>query len=609
VSLPLFEKNIDQLNSLEYFKFSWVGSNTPVFRVFIPLSSKYLTLEFYSLNLELLLLLVGIIFTIQWVSFVPAYKLQSERFYDLVGSLTYVFVIVVALLLNESTDPRALIVSGLVVIWALRLGGFLFIRVLKTGKDVRFDKIKPNFRAFFMAWTLQGVWVTLTLSSVLVVVLAVEKTPLGPVSFLGLVLWCVGFLIEVAADAQKYRFRATDGNQDKFIQIGLWAKSRHPNYFGEILLWVGMAVIAAPVFSGWLWFGLLSPIFVYVLITRVSGIPLLEAAAERKWGEDSRFREYKENTPVLFPRIRLNYGFMFLLRGCLVFLYIAVNLLLASLMLTVLVVGKVVFTAVIPMVSVQVRIYNLMEKLFVFAVAVDDVLLWKVLKIKLEIHGDISVAKDETCLIIPNHNSWADIFIVQHLFCRKTPVIKFLVKQGLIYFPIVGWICWAYQFPFIPRGKKYETSEGRAIAHKRLSNDLSEMNKYPASIVNFVEGTRYSREKKRRQKAVFKHLLTPRVGGLHSIFKIFEDQISSIYDVTIVYDKPSLTFFDFISGRCMKIVVCVDQINNSSSLYPSEDVRIEKEQLRGWLLQLWHKKDQKIDDVINEKGIKSQRNC
>ena len=118
----------------------------------------------------------------------------------------------------------------------------------------------------------------------------------------GLAVWAIGFGIEVVADRQKREFRRQPGNRGRFITTGLWAWSRHPNYFGEITLWTGVALLAAPVLSGWQYLTLVSPLFVYLLLTRVSGIPLLEARAEERWGSDPAYRAYRDRTPPLFLR-------------------------------------------------------------------------------------------------------------------------------------------------------------------------------------------------------------------------------------------------------------------------------------------------------------------
>jgi len=247
--------------------------------------------------------LAGIVaFVIQWAVFVPSYRARTERWYDLTGSITYLTVAIGALILAGRFDLRSLITVALVAVWAGRLGTFLYRRVQKAGSDSRFDEIKPSFLRFLMAWTLQGLWVFLTLAAALAAMTASTAPAFGWLGWLGVLIWTIGFGIEAVADAQKQAFRKDPANKDRFIQSGLWAWSRHPNYFGEITLWTGVALIALPALSGWQYVTLISPVFVYLLLTRISGIPMLESRAEERWGNDQSYRDYKARTPVLFPR-------------------------------------------------------------------------------------------------------------------------------------------------------------------------------------------------------------------------------------------------------------------------------------------------------------------
>ncbi|MBT8142504.1 MAG: DUF1295 domain-containing protein [Gammaproteobacteria bacterium] len=244
---------------------------------------------------------LGVIaFVIQWIAFVPAYKFQTEHFYDLTGSLTYLTVIIFGLVLGGgSGNPRALLVSVLVIVWSLRLGSFLFLRIRKDGKDTRFDEIKPVFSRFLGAWTLQGLWVYLTLAAALVILTSTKNVPLDGFAYAGLAVWIFGFVIEVLSDQQKRAFRKVPANKGRFIQSGLWAWSRHPNYFGEITLWVGVFIISIPVLVGWQWIAIISPVFVYLLITRMSGVNMLEEIADKRWGGEPEYEAYKANTPEL----------------------------------------------------------------------------------------------------------------------------------------------------------------------------------------------------------------------------------------------------------------------------------------------------------------------
>jgi steroid 5-alpha reductase family enzyme len=239
---------------------------------------------------------------IQWVAFLPAWQMRTERFFDLTGSLTYLSVTALAIALAPPPDDRSLLLAALVGVWAVRLGSFLFRRIRAQGPDRRFDGVRDSFVRFFVAWTLQGLWVCFTLAAALAAITSSRSVPLGPAAWLGLALWASGFGIEVVSDGQKRAFRSRPENQARFISTGLWAWSRHPNYFGEIVLWTGIAIMAAPALTGWRLMTLVSPVFVALLITRASGIPLLERQADERWGGDPAYETYKAATPVLVPR-------------------------------------------------------------------------------------------------------------------------------------------------------------------------------------------------------------------------------------------------------------------------------------------------------------------
>jgi steroid 5-alpha reductase family enzyme len=238
-------------------------------------------------------------FAINWAAFVPAAIKRTEHYYDLIGGITYITVIIAAVFLSSTLDLRAAIVAGMVMFWSVRLASFLFMRISRAGKDSRFDAIKQEPLRFLLAWTLQGLWVLLTAACAIAVITGGNREPLGIVGYVGIAIWTIGILIEIVADRQKSAFRADPNNKGKFISTGLWAWSRHPNYFGEIVLWTGMAIIAVPTLEGWRWATLISPVFVYFLLTRVSGVPMLEASADERWGGQDDYEAYKQNTPVL----------------------------------------------------------------------------------------------------------------------------------------------------------------------------------------------------------------------------------------------------------------------------------------------------------------------
>ena len=251
-------------------------------------------------------LCVALAFAINWLVWIPASLWRTERFYDLTGSVTFVAVTSLALVAAPGPDGEASVwrvtLAAMVVVWAVRLGSFLFVRVRRDGSDGRFDKIKVHPLAFLATWTLQALWVSMTAAAALAAITVADG--LGGVwAMLGVIVWLIGFAIEVVADTQKRRFRADPANAGRFISTGLWSRSRHPNYFGEILLWSGVALMAVPTLSGWRWVVLISTVFVWLLLTRVSGVPLLEARAAARFGDDPAYGAYVKHTPVLVPRL------------------------------------------------------------------------------------------------------------------------------------------------------------------------------------------------------------------------------------------------------------------------------------------------------------------
>lgn len=252
-------------------------------------------------GLPLLPGLAVIAITIQLLAFLPAFLWQTEHYYDLTGSLTYALVVVLALSMSDM-HTRGALLTLLVIIWCLRLGSHLFRRVRLHGKDGRFDEIKKDWGRYLIAWVVQGLWVFLTLLAALIAITDAEAGYLDAWAMAGASLWLIGFTLEVMADRQKAAFKADPRQRGRFIQTGLWAWSRHPNYFGEVMLWSGVCLIALPAFEGWQWLGLISPLFVTWLLLRVSGVPILERRADEQWGGTAEYERYKANTPVLLLR-------------------------------------------------------------------------------------------------------------------------------------------------------------------------------------------------------------------------------------------------------------------------------------------------------------------
>ena len=238
-------------------------------------------------------------FALHWVIFIPSYAFQTEHYFDLTGSLSYIATVIVAVVLNPSLDIRDLIICAMILVWAVRLGSFLFWRIKKDGQDKRFIVMKTKFTWFLLTWTLGGLWVLVTMAAGLAALTSNTTVELGILGYVGIALWLFGFTVEVVADNQKTQFKKDPNNRDRFIDTGLWSWSQHPNYFGEITLWLGLTLLTFPVLSGWQLATLISPIFVYLLLTRVSGIPTLDRLAKQKWGSDSDYTAYVQATSKL----------------------------------------------------------------------------------------------------------------------------------------------------------------------------------------------------------------------------------------------------------------------------------------------------------------------
>ena len=272
---------------------------------YLSISSKSLFLN----DIPLIYYCVFLSFIIHWIIFIPSALNKTEKFYDFTGMIAYLSIIAFALyqkyhllkVNNKVIDFDSILLGILISIWTLRLGIFLFYRVFKDGEDKRFRDVKKSPFKFFVWFTISGLWVSLTSIAAINIFTSEIKHNNNYFLYLGSIIWLFGFLFEVISDYQKTKFKNDINNKDKFINTGLWSLSRHPNYFGEIILWIGIAIITIPSITGWQYIIFISPVFVYFLLTSVSGINLLEAKADKKWGSLESYKKYKKETPELIP--------------------------------------------------------------------------------------------------------------------------------------------------------------------------------------------------------------------------------------------------------------------------------------------------------------------
>ena len=259
---------------------------------------------FFS-GIPIILLCAIVSFLTHWMIAAPSLITSSEKYFDFTGMVATLLVVLTAMfaLLSSGAQVsiRSVFVASFVSVWTLRLGIFLYKRIVKAGEDIRFRDIKKSLPKFLMTWTLSALWVFLTTVNAITLIALNPLEPIGIFFIIGALLWLLGFGFEVIADRQKKYFSEQPKNEGRFITQGLWSVSRHPNYFGEIILWAGIAIISLPFLSGWQYVTLVSPVFVFLLLTRISGLPFLEDKAEKKWGEDKDYIEYKKRTPILVP--------------------------------------------------------------------------------------------------------------------------------------------------------------------------------------------------------------------------------------------------------------------------------------------------------------------
>ena len=241
------------------------------------------------------------IFLIQIFFFIIAYVFKTDKLTDLTYSLTFIIITLFMLMSHPAPTLPQIVLSVLVFLWGIRLALYLFQRILKIGKDDRFDKIRINFFKFLGFWSLQALTVWAVLLPTIYFLSIPIKSDIKPVSIIALFIFLLALTIETLADYQKYIFKLDPKNKGKWISTGLWKYSRHPNYFGEILCWWSIFLYISPYLSVSSNITIIGPIFITIMILFVSGVPLLEKKYDQRYKNNTDYQKYKNTTRLITP--------------------------------------------------------------------------------------------------------------------------------------------------------------------------------------------------------------------------------------------------------------------------------------------------------------------
>jgi 1-acyl-sn-glycerol-3-phosphate acyltransferase len=222
---------------------------------------------------------------------------------------------------------------------------------------------------------------------------------------------------------------------------------------------------------------------------------------------------------------------------------------------------------------------------------------------RVEVRGIENLKRSEWYLILANHQSWVDILVLQRIFNRRIPLLKFFIKKELFWFPVMGQAWWALDFPFIKRYTKSLLKKKPHLKGKDLEitrNACQKFKTLPVSVMNFVEGTRFTRAKHRRQQSPYANLLKSKAGGIAYVLGAMGGQIHNVLDVTIVYPKGVKSFWSFLCGKIDEIKVRVNTVPVNQDLvgdYAKD--RAFRRSFQVWLNRLWEEKDQCIEGMLN----------
>lgn len=227
--------------------------------------------------------------------------------------------------------------------------------------------------------------------------------------------------------------------------------------------------------------------------------------------------------------------------------------------------------------------------------------------VSLESSGLEGLRRDGWYLVISNHQTWVDILVLQAVFNRRIPFLKFFIKQQLIWFPLLGIAWWAMDMPFMKRHSPSYLAKNPHMKGKDLERTRRACRKFrdtPTSVINFIEGTRFSEDKRVARKSPYRHLLQPRAGGLAVALSSMGELFESIVDVTMVYPDGASSFWDMCCGHYVNVVVKVRERELEDWLVEGsyETDREFRKKVHSWLGQIWTEKDEILDETREPHG-------
>lgn len=286
------------------------------------------------------------------------------------------------------------------------------------------------------------------------------------------------------------------------------------------------------------------------------------------------------------------------IRGTLALLLHSLNTLLCCVPLFTLAVLKLL----LPIRPIRNVLNRLLDGIAVLWIAINGGIHRLTQKRRWQIEGLETLKKRDWYLVLANHQSWADIFVLQNIFNNRIPFMKFFLKQELIWVPVIGLAWWALDFPFMKRFNKSYLAKHPEMKGKDMETTRKACAKFkhmPVSIMNFVEGTRFTPSKHARQQSPFKHLLKPKAGGAGFVMTAMGEQIHKVLDVTIAYPQQARSFWDFLCGKITDVRVHVRSIPVTPELIGNyEDDAAYRVRFQAWLNQLWQEKDRRIEQML-----------